>query len=63
MSHANIIRAWKDKEYRLNLSDAEIAQLPNHASGLFELTDADLDSVVGGRPPEGGGTKPVTRCC
>lgn len=51
MSHENIIRAWKDEEYRLNLSDAEIAQLPNHPSGLSELTDADLDGVFGGLPP------------
>lgn len=56
MSHANIIRAWKDEEYRLKLSDAEIAQLPNHPSGLLELTDADLGSVAGGLPPQSGKT-------
>ena len=50
MSHLNIIRAWKDEEYRLSLSEAERASLPEHPAGLIELTGADLDSVAGGTP-------------
>jgi mersacidin/lichenicidin family type 2 lantibiotic len=48
MSHLNIIRAWKDAEYRHSLSVAEQALLPEHPAGVIELTDADLDAVEGG---------------
>jgi mersacidin/lichenicidin family type 2 lantibiotic len=50
MSNRNIIRAWKDEEYRLSLSDAERAQLPAHPAGMIEVTDADLGVVSGGLP-------------
>jgi mersacidin/lichenicidin family type 2 lantibiotic len=48
MSHLNIVRAWKDPEYRRSLSEAERALLPEHPAGVIELTDADLDQVLGG---------------
>jgi mersacidin/lichenicidin family type 2 lantibiotic len=48
MRHQDIIRAWKDEEYRLSLSNAERALLPEHPAGLIELTDADLEMVAGG---------------
>src|SRR5262245_47628574 len=48
MSHLDIIRAWKDEEYRLSLSTAERAQLPDNQAGLIELTDAQLGAVAGG---------------
>jgi mersacidin/lichenicidin family type 2 lantibiotic len=47
MSHLDIIRAWKDEEYRLSLSDAERAQLPANPGGLIELTDVELGAVAG----------------
>ena len=34
MSQADIIRAWKDTEYRLSLSEAEQALIPPHPAGL-----------------------------
>ena len=43
MSTLDIIRAWKDEEYRLSLDE-----MPAHPAGLIELTDADLDLVAGG---------------
>ncbi len=49
MFHSDIIRAWKDEEYRLSLSDAERALLPDHPAGLIDLGDADLDMAGGGR--------------
>src|SRR5262249_23493363 len=52
MSHLQIIRAWKDAAYRLSLSDAERALLPNNPAGLINLTDDDLDSIAGGVPPD-----------
>ncbi len=48
MSYRDIIRAWKDEEYRLNLSDAERALLPENPVGLIELADEDLDIALGG---------------
>jgi mersacidin/lichenicidin family type 2 lantibiotic len=49
MNTRNIIRAWKDEEYRLSLSEAERALLPEHPAGLIELGDADLEAAAGGR--------------
>jgi mersacidin/lichenicidin family type 2 lantibiotic len=54
MSRRKIIRAWKDEEYRLGLSEAERALLPAHPAGLIELTDAELGAVVGGLMTQGG---------
>ena len=48
MTHLDIIRAWKDEEYRLSLSAAERAQLPTHPAGFIALTDANLEVVAGG---------------
>ena len=48
MSHLDIIRAWKDPEYRRSLSEAELASLPGHPAGLIELSDTDLDAIAGG---------------
>lgn len=51
MSHVDVIRAWKDEEYRLSLSEKERAALPANPAGLIELTAADLEKVVGGMAP------------
>jgi mersacidin/lichenicidin family type 2 lantibiotic len=51
MSYKHVVRAWKDKKYRLNLSEAERAQLPTHPAGTVELTEADLGKVAGGFDP------------
>ena len=48
MKTKDVIRAWKDAGYRLNLSEADRASLPAHPSGMIELTDADLGVVSGG---------------
>ena len=48
MSIKNIIRAWKDEDYRLSLSEAERALLPEHPAGLIELSGAEMDGVEGG---------------
>lgn len=47
----DIIRAWKDPEYRESLSELEFAALPEHPAGMIELSDADLGGVVGGITP------------
>ena len=49
MDVATIIRGWKDREFRLSLTEEERAQLPENPAGLLELDDKDLAQVVGGR--------------
>ena len=48
MKSEEIVRSWKDEDYRFNLSGAERSQLPDHPAGLIELTDAELNVVDGG---------------
>jgi mersacidin/lichenicidin family type 2 lantibiotic len=48
MLQDRIIRAWKDPEYRLNLSEEEQSQLPEHPAGAIELTDDELEMAAGG---------------
>ncbi len=42
-----IIRAWKDESYRMSLSAAERASLPENPAGLVEIGDAQLEEVGG----------------
>ncbi len=49
MSITDIIRAWKDEEYRSSLSLEEQAQLPANPAGQIELNAATLSQVVGGK--------------
>lgn len=48
MSNRTIIRAWRDEDYRLGLSEAERSQLPEHPAGRIELSDAELGVATGG---------------
>jgi mersacidin/lichenicidin family type 2 lantibiotic len=43
-----IIRAWKDEDYRLSLTDEDRTGLPENPAGLVELPDADLNHAAGG---------------
>jgi mersacidin/lichenicidin family type 2 lantibiotic len=61
MSKIDIIRAWKDEEYRWSLNEAERALLPDHPSGLIELNDNDMMGVVGGNPTPSAVTH--SACC
>lgn len=47
----DIIRAWKDEEYRNSLSEEQRSQLPENPAGMIELSDEDMGSVVGGGRP------------
>lgn len=42
------IRAWKDEAYRLRLTEAEQAALPENPAGLIELSDEEMEMVAGG---------------
>jgi len=48
MSRNQIIRAWKDPQYRKALSAVEREQLPAHPAGAIELSTDDLSVVAGG---------------
>ncbi len=50
MSVEQIIRAWKDEDFRQTLSAAERASLPEHPAGLIDLTAAELQALTGGWP-------------
>jgi len=47
MSTPDVIRSWKDEEYRGSLSHEQRAMLPDHPAGIIELSDEELD-VAGG---------------
>jgi len=49
----DIIRAWKDEEYRNSLSEEQRSQLPENPAGMIELSDEDMGSVVGGKVAAG----------
>ncbi|MBO1051935.1 MAG: mersacidin/lichenicidin family type 2 lantibiotic [Dolichospermum sp. DET73] len=48
MSNLDIIRAWKDEEYRNSLSAEQKAQLPENPAGMVDLTDEETQVVQGG---------------
>jgi mersacidin/lichenicidin family type 2 lantibiotic len=48
MSKLDVIRAWKDAEYRSSLTDNQRASLPENPAGALDLSDLDLNSVAGG---------------
>jgi len=43
-----IVRAWKDEEYRNSLSPEELAQLPATPAEADSLSDSDLEEIAGG---------------
>ncbi|MEQ8756242.1 MAG: mersacidin/lichenicidin family type 2 lantibiotic [Coleofasciculus sp. G1-WW12-02] len=49
MSNIDIIRAWKDEEYRNSLSEEERSQLPENPAGMIELSDDAAQAVAGGK--------------
>jgi mersacidin/lichenicidin family type 2 lantibiotic len=49
MTLLEIIRTWEDAECRLSLRVEQEVQLPPYPTGLIELTDAELELVVGGQ--------------
>lgn len=45
------IRAWKDPEYRAELSEADLASLTSNPAGFVELSDDELETVAAGTGP------------
>jgi mersacidin/lichenicidin family type 2 lantibiotic len=55
MSHQDIIRAWKDRNYREGLTEEQRSQLPDNPAGTIELSGDILEAISGGMRPGGGG--------
>jgi len=51
MNSHDVIRAWKDPEYRENLSAEVKSHIPSSPAGLVELNEADLEAVAGAASP------------
>jgi mersacidin/lichenicidin family type 2 lantibiotic len=51
MSTFNVIRAWKDPDYRRSLTEAQQAQLPAHPSGAIEFPAREGEITVGLQRP------------
>lgn len=45
---SEIIRAWKDEEFRNQLSESERDLIPANPAGILELTDEVLEVASGG---------------
>jgi mersacidin/lichenicidin family type 2 lantibiotic len=43
----DIVRAWKDPDYRLTMNDQDQAALPQHPAGMMELSDEALQEALG----------------
>jgi mersacidin/lichenicidin family type 2 lantibiotic len=44
MSNVNIIRAWKDADYRRSLTEEQRARVPAHPSGVIEFRVQELQN-------------------
>ncbi|HEX2913350.1 MAG TPA: mersacidin/lichenicidin family type 2 lantibiotic [Chloroflexia bacterium] len=47
----DMIRAWKDEDYRESLSDEQKALLAENPAGVVELTDEELSNAEGAITP------------
>lgn len=47
MKREQIIRAWRDQDYFLSLSDEQRAGLPENPVGMIELSQEALANVLG----------------
>ncbi len=51
VTNSDIIRAWKDEENRMSLSEEQRSSLPAHPPGPIQLSDEELSGVDGGLLP------------
>ena len=63
MTNDQIIRAWKDEDYRRGLSGAELSALPAHPAGFIELSDENLVGVAGLEEESPTYTCPTSQLC
>ena len=61
MNRLDIVRAWKDEQYRASLTEAQRAALPQNPVGIAEVPATDLEGVAGGA--HFGGQHTQSRVC
>ena len=44
----DVVRAWRDEEYRNSLSPEELAGLPENPAGVAKVEESSLRNVYGG---------------
>lgn len=44
----DVVRAWRDEEYRNSLTQEERASLPENPAGISAVNDESLRSLTGG---------------
>lgn len=47
MSTAEILRAWRDHDYWLSLTERQRSRVPENPAGVVELMDVELTHVSG----------------
>lgn len=53
MKRVDVVRAWKDREYRATLTAEELATVPERPIDEYDIDRALLESVTGGMPSSG----------
>lgn len=54
LTDEEILRAWKDEEYRMSLSEEQRQYAgENYPAGELELSDEELEQIAGGRAGQG----------
>lgn len=48
MSHVDVVRYWKDPQFRASLTPEERSAYPDNPAGPIELADHELEGVQGG---------------
>jgi mersacidin/lichenicidin family type 2 lantibiotic len=62
MRKETVIRAWKDVAFRSSLSATDRALVPAHPAGVIDLSDDQLELVVGGLAAQTGTGSPNCVC-
>jgi mersacidin/lichenicidin family type 2 lantibiotic len=47
MTVLDIIRAWKDEDFRRALTAEQLSRLPAHPSGAIDFRDRSLEEAIG----------------
>ena len=58
----DVVRAWRDEEYRNSLTEQERASLPENPAGMATVDDSSLRSITGGAITDRCNTRFVDSC-
>jgi mersacidin/lichenicidin family type 2 lantibiotic len=60
--NVDLIRAWRDQDYYLSLTEEERAGLGAHPAGMLNLDDSVLQSISGGCSSSHDYCQPTVGC-